>query len=242
MAKRRMFSLDVVDTDNFLDMPATTQLLYYHLGMRADDDGFVSSPKRITNYVGCNDDDLKLLIAKGFVIAFDNGVIVIKDWKINNWVRPDRKQVTRFKEELESLTVSDDKYVLSDIIPNDNQTTTKRHTEFRLGKVRLGKDRLDKESKVQRFTPPTLEEVKTYCEERNNGIDPQRFIDFYDSKGWMVGKNKMKDWKAAIRTWENRNKPIATSQEEKKPFDNGYHGFEYKAPPGYKPGPDDPFQ
>lgn len=75
MANRRMFSLDVVDTDKFLEMPISTQALYFQLGMRADDDGFVSSPKRITSLIGASPDDLKLLIAKGFVIAFDNEVI-----------------------------------------------------------------------------------------------------------------------------------------------------------------------
>lgn len=74
MAKRRMFSLDVVDTDTFLDMPASTQALYFHLGMRADDDGFVASPRKITTMVNCSNDDLKLLLSKGFIIPFDSGV------------------------------------------------------------------------------------------------------------------------------------------------------------------------
>ena len=84
MARKRMFSLLVVDTDEFLDMPSSTQSLYYHLGMRADDDGFVSSPRKIVKLVNCGDDDLKLLIAKGFIIPFDSGIIAIKHWKLNN--------------------------------------------------------------------------------------------------------------------------------------------------------------
>ena len=140
MAKRRMFSLDIVDTDNFLDMPATTQALYFQLGMRADDDGFVSSPKKITRLINCSNDDLKLLMAKGYLIEFDNGVMVITDWRVNNWVRPDRKQVTRFTKELQMLSLQDDVYTLQ---PSDNQVTTERHTEDRLGKDRLGKDRLE---------------------------------------------------------------------------------------------------
>ncbi len=80
MAKKRMFSLDIVDTDSFLDMPPSTQSLYFHLGMRADDDGFVSSPRKITSLVNSSNDDLKLLAAKGFIIGFNNGVIVIRDW------------------------------------------------------------------------------------------------------------------------------------------------------------------
>lgn len=126
MANRRMFSLDIVDTDRFLEMPATTQLLYFHLGMRADDDGFVSSPKRITKMMGCNDDDLKLLIAKAYLIPFDNGVVVISDWNVNNWIRPDRKHETRFFQEKSLLELCNDKYILSDgLQPSGNQVTTK---------------------------------------------------------------------------------------------------------------------
>lgn len=124
MANRRMFSLDVVDTDRFLDMPVTTQALYFHLGMRADDDGFVSSPKRITKTVGCNEDDLKILLSKGYIILFESGVIVISDWNINNWIRPDRKHNTRFEDEQALLEMKNDIYVFNDERqPNDNQTT-----------------------------------------------------------------------------------------------------------------------
>ena len=145
MANRRMFSLDIIDTDKFLEMPSSAQSLYFHLGMRADDDGFISSPKKITNMVNCSADDFKLLIAKDYLIPFDNGVVVITDWKVNNWVRPDRKQDTRFKKELSSLNLIDDKYTLATIcqpkdIQNDNQVTTQCHTQDRLGKDRLGKD------------------------------------------------------------------------------------------------------
>lgn len=81
MASKRMFSIDVIDTDKFLDMPVSTQALYFHFGMRADDDGFVSSPKKIAKIANCTNDDLRILISKGYVIPFDSGVIVITDWK-----------------------------------------------------------------------------------------------------------------------------------------------------------------
>lgn len=141
MANRRMFSLDVVDTDKFLEMPVTTQALYFHLGMRADDDGFVSSPKRITKSIGCDDDDFKLLIAKGYLIPFESGVVVISDWNINNWIRPDRKHNTRFEQEKAFLEVKNDVYTLPDKLqPIDNQLTTKCHTEVSLGKDSISKD------------------------------------------------------------------------------------------------------
>ena len=103
MKSKRMFSLDVVDTDSFLDMPVTSQALYFHLGMRADDDGFVSSPKKIIKTSGCNIDDLNVLISKGFLIPFSSGVVVITDWRINNYLRPDRYNATRYVAEKNKL-------------------------------------------------------------------------------------------------------------------------------------------
>lgn len=103
MAKRRMFSLEVVDTDEFLDLPATVQCLYFHLGMRADDDGFVPNPKKITKMVNCDKADLDLLTEKGYVIPFESGVMVIRDWKVNNYIRSDRYTPTRYKEEYGQL-------------------------------------------------------------------------------------------------------------------------------------------
>lgn len=144
MANRRMFSLDVIDTDRFLDMPLSSQALYFQLGMRADDDGFISSPKRVTSLIGGSPDDLKLLITKGYLIPFESGVVVITEWHINNWIRPDRKHDTRFSHELSLIELKDDVYQInSDLLPLDNQMTTKRHTEVRLGKVKLGKDSID---------------------------------------------------------------------------------------------------
>ncbi len=110
MANRRMFSLDVVDTDAFLDLPPSSQALYFHLGMRADDDGFVSSPKKITTLIGAKTDDFKLLIAKGFVILWENGVIVIRHWKQNNYIQRDRYKGTIYQDQLKALTVNNGIY------------------------------------------------------------------------------------------------------------------------------------
>ncbi len=94
MAKRRMFSLDIIDTDHFLEMPQSSRLLYYELCMRADDDGFISSPRKIQRTVGCTDDDFKVLITKQFIIKFETGIIVIKQRKIHNYLRSDRYKET----------------------------------------------------------------------------------------------------------------------------------------------------
>ena len=93
-----------------------------------------------------------------------------------------------------------------------------------------------------RFTPPTLEEVKDYCKERCNNVDPERFIDFYSSKGWMIGKNKMKDWKAAVRTWERRDNNSSATQENQQPKIPREKPSYYKYLTGRPPRPDDPFQ
>lgn len=145
MASRRMFSKDVVCSDRFLDMPASAQALYFQYGLEADDDGFVSAPKKILRLTNASDDDLKILVAKGFLIPFDSGVVVIRDWKINNYLRRDRYTPTRFKEEFEQLDTIDDRYqlhVLAVGIPDDNHVVDMRDTQVRLGKDSIGKPSL----------------------------------------------------------------------------------------------------
>lgn len=145
MAHRRMFSLSVVDTDRFLEMPSSTQALYFHLGMRADDDGFVAAPKSIAAICGCSVDDIRLLAMKGFVQAFETGVLVIIDWKENNKIRKDRYTPTKFTHEK----------MLLDGNQNGNQSDTQTATEW-LPQDRLGKDRIGKvrESKADNAALP----------------------------------------------------------------------------------------
>ena len=144
MANRRMFSKDVVETDKFLNMPLTSQALYFHLGMEADDDGFIASPKKVQRAVGCTEGDLKHLASCGYIIPFENGVIVIADWSVNNWIRPDRKRDTRFPELLRILNINNGVYYLGGSCqPHDNQLPAVSHTEDRLGKDRLGKDSIE---------------------------------------------------------------------------------------------------
>ena len=242
MAERRMFAKTIVDSDAFLDMPHSTQLLYFHLSMRADDDGFINNPKKIQRMVGCGDDDLKLLIVKNFIIPFESGVVVIKHWRIHNFIRTDRYKETVYQEEKAMLETKENKaYTLCNTlgIPNDNQMDT----QYRLGKDRLelGKDSIeiedkkDKPSPRPRFIKPTLEEVQAYCNERQNNVDAQRFIDYYSSNGWKVGKNPMKDWKAAVRTWENNSygTPKATVTEQPKEQGSGNFFVDMMIKEGY---------
>ena len=110
MAEKRMFALSLIDSDAFLDMPLSAQALYFHLNMRADDDGFVNNPKRITDYVGAASDDLKLLLAKRFIIVFDDsGVIVIRHWRLHNTLRSDRYHPTNYQAELSRLCIAENK-------------------------------------------------------------------------------------------------------------------------------------
>jgi len=102
-----MFAKTIIDSDAFLDMPSTTQLLYFHLSMRADDEGFINKPKSIMRICGCKDDDLKVLFTKNFVIPFESGVVVIKHWKIHNYIRNDRLKETVYNDEKSQLTIKE---------------------------------------------------------------------------------------------------------------------------------------
>ena len=103
MAERRMFAKTIIDSDAFLDLPLTTQALYFHLSMRADDEGFINNPKRIMRMIGASEDELRLLIAKSFIIPFESGIVVIKHWRIHNYIQKDRFKPTPYTEERSQL-------------------------------------------------------------------------------------------------------------------------------------------
>ena len=144
MGNHRMFSLAVVDTDQFNDMPMSARLLYYELGMRTDDDGFVASPKKIVKMIGCTEDDLKLLIAKGFVICFDSGIIAITHWNINNKIRKDRKKDTIFFEEMRSLSINENGAYTTRSETKCQPTDNQMSAQDKLSKVKISKDKLSK--------------------------------------------------------------------------------------------------
>jgi hypothetical protein len=146
MAQKRMFSLKIIDTDLFLDMPVSSQLLYFQLSMRADDDGFVSSPQKIIKIVNCSSDDLKILVAKSFIIPFESGVCVIKHWKIHNYIQKDRYQATLYDQEKSALEDDNGAYKITDT--KCIQNVHKMDTQVRLDKVRLDKVRVDKVKKT----------------------------------------------------------------------------------------------
>jgi len=145
-----MFSLKVIDTDEFIDMPSSARLLYYDLSMRADDDGFVASPKKIQRMTGCSNDDFKLLIAKQYLIPFETGVCVIKHWRLHNYISKDRYTKTIYSEEFEKINEVDGVYECEEsVYTKCIQNVDNPSTQVRLGKDRLGKDRLGKDSIVE---------------------------------------------------------------------------------------------
>ena len=164
MAERRMFTQKIVGSDAFLDMPLTTQALYFHLNMRADDDGFVNNPKKIQRMIGASEDDLKLLVAKRFILAFENGVIVIKHWRMHNLLRKDRYNPTQYQDQMasielkdngaytercpEPLEIADSESMATKWQPNGNQMAT----QDRIGKDRIGKDRIEEVKEEEHTT------------------------------------------------------------------------------------------
>lgn len=249
MAERRMFAKTIIDSDAFLDMPLSTQALYFHLSMRADDDGFINNPKKIQRLLGCSDDDMKILEIKNFLIPFDSGVVVIKHWRIHNYIRKDRYKETTYEFEKSALSVKNNgAYTIGLPVgqPNVNQLSDKRATQVRLGKDSIDKDSIDHivvvideeeeqqqttttTTKSKRFKKPTVDEIRAYCQERKNGIDAEYFYNYYESKGWLVGKSPMKSWKAAVVTWEKKefnggvkNEPSNARNGEKFNRKNGW--------------------
>ena len=214
MAERRMYTKKITDSDAFIELSSAAQALYFHLNQAADDDGFNNQIQNAMFKAHAGVDDLKILMAKNFIIRFESGVIVIKHWRMHNTLRQDRYHTTNYQKEFALLGIKDNgAYTLKDVganwLPNGCQTVTAG--KYSKEKGSIVEDNYIESGKSTRFTPPTHEEVTNYCIERGNNVDASRFIDFYESKGWMVGRNKMKDWKAAVRNWERTEPKKAES-------------------------------
>lgn len=193
MAERRMMSKKIIDTDNFLDMPQSTQCLYFHLLLRADDDGFIQSPKSIMRITGCKDDDLKLLNAKGFVIGFETGVIVIRHWRIHNYVQSDRYSKSELPEakcvelknkvyEVVELPINpDNTYMDTKCIQNGY----KMDTQIRIDKIREEENR-----------------IETLCHVSHDDVDKSHFeiIEYLNLKTGSKFKPTTKPYVQAIRS------------------------------------------
>lgn len=221
MAERRMFAKSIIDSDMFLDMPVTAQLLYFQLGMRADDDGFLNNPKRIMRDVRSSEDDMKVLIAKRYIIPFASGVVVIRHWRIHNYLRSDRYKPTICEEKNLIVTGDNKVYELADttgIQPGIPAGIPSGRQEGNPGKVRLDKNSIDKsiysaevvdepppqtkKRQPRKFVPPTLDEVTAYVHEKGLNVNPQTFFEYYEAGNWHDGSGKpVKAWKQKCHTW-----------------------------------------
>jgi len=214
MANRRMIAKTIIDSDAFLDMPQSTQLLYLHLNFRADDDGFLNNAKSIMRNIGAKDDDLKLLAVKKFIIPFESGVVVIKHWKIHNYIAADRRTPTKYKSELAMLNLDENSaYSLSQqeiAIPYTEciQDVYETDTQVRLGKVRLGKVRLGKGSKEKNTETYEVDGMTIPI----NLTTHQKLIDLYGLSTVhkyytkiidyvASGKKRYADYSATARQW-----------------------------------------
>lgn len=133
MAERRMFAKTIVLSDAFLDMPLSARCLYFTLGMLADDDGFINSPRSIMRQCGASDDDMRILLARKFVLAFESGIIVIKHWRINNYLQKDRYNETKYLDEKKQLEIDKNGSYHKTMYTQDV------YTQDRLGKDSIGK-------------------------------------------------------------------------------------------------------
>lgn len=193
MAERRMMSKKIIDTDNFLDMPQSTQCLYFHLLLRADDDGFIQSPKSIMRITGCKDDDLKLLNAKGFVIGFETGVIVIRHWRIHNYVQSDRYSKSELPEAKQVELKNKVYEVVQAPIKPDNtymdtkciQNVYKMDTQIRIDKIREEENR-----------------IETLCHVSHDDVDKSHYeiIEYLNQKTGSKFKPTTKPYVQVIRS------------------------------------------
>lgn len=204
MAERRSFTKKITESDAFMDLPLSTQCLYFHLNMNTDDDGFVNNPRRILRTIGANEDDLKLLIAKSFVLVFDSGVIVIKHFRMHNTLRNDRYHPTSYQEEFQMLGLKDNEsYTWK---PNGNQLETEHN---------ITKHNITEHNNNIRHAYGTYKNVLLSDEElgklKNEFPDWQerieRVSEYCASKG-----RAYKNYLATIRSWSRKEKP-----EEKIP-------------------------
>jgi hypothetical protein len=212
MAERRMFAKTIVDSDAFLDMPLSAQALYFHLSMRADDDGFVNKPKRVQKYIGASEDDLKLLIAKRFILTFDSGVIVIKHWKIHNYIQKDRYKPTVYVQEKACLRLSE----------NNAYTECIQDGYIPYPQVRIGKVSIDtynesienNTSHVRVQETPSLDEVKDFCKKFKypEGIG-EKFFYYYESQRWQKNGEPLTNWNSLLHLWMIREKDFGTGKQ-----------------------------
>lgn len=195
MAERRMFARAIIDSDAFLDMPLSTQALYFHLSMNADDEGFVGNPKKIQKMIGARDDDYQILVSKRFILAFPSGIIVIKHWKINNYIQADRFKATTYIEEKATLTLDLKKAYVERI-----QNVSKMYAQYRIGKDSIGEDSIGGAGESV-LTKEDYDELVSNLGKTDTDYYIQRIIAFKKKKPEATF-----DTKATILKWAREDK------------------------------------
>lgn len=216
---RRIIDSSVTEADRFVDMPATSQALYLHLYMHADNDGFVESANGVRRMCGATPDDLTVLAAKGFVILWPDGVCLMAHWRVGNKLAEGRRGTSRYAPRLSEVTETtakvyeggpahgpDSYEVATPLLPDSYAVAPNRREDKR--KEEKEKEKVKRKSRP-RFVPPTPGEVRAYCADKGYSVDADAFVDFYESKGWVVGRSPMRSWQAACRTWAARSPKAA---------------------------------
>ena len=222
MGDRRMLTRKVTDDDHFMSLSASAQALYLHLSMSADDDGFCNQVALCMFKAHASVSDLEALLSLRYIYQFESGVIVIKHWRINNYLQKDRYTPTKYGEEKATLTLDENMAYREAKAFSESMYTQEVYTQDRLGKDRLGKDSIDSSPKRSRFVPPTLEEVKAYASENHLNVDADKFYRYFttpNDKGetWVDSKgNKVKNWKQKMLTWDRADVKTGASQERAK--------------------------
>ena len=260
MANRRMFAQGVVESDRFLDMPLSAQALYFHLGMYGDDDGFVGSPKKIQRSCSAADDDLKLLIAKGYILPFESGVIVITNWRENNQLRPDRHSNTRYVAEARTLNILADKSYSFDSgtpliksaatngIPDGNQAATQYSIDkYSIGESRRTDASASAHTRKKKPKEPTKDYGRygrvrltddAYARLLNDlgETELNRCIAYIDESAQSTNnKNGWKDWNVVIRRCSRGQwglSGVAGAADVQSPTERDYGGYDPNDPYG----------
>ena len=221
MANKRMFSMQIVDSDAFLDMPLSAQCLYFHLNMRADDDGFVSNPKRIAKLISATDDDLKILMAKNFVLTFDTGVMVIKHWRMHNTLSSGRYKETPYTEEKAMLLLKENgAYSFNEGHPIDDthQIEMARRQVRRTideQQTNTDKNKIRQEQDKNKQTRPEDDEVYTFFHHRGLTTEASDFLRMMNESGWTTRDGQpVTSWKGIATNYIKSIKKMRDSNQD----------------------------
>ena len=251
MAERRMMTRKVTDDDHFMALSSSAQALYLHLMMGADDDGF-NNQVTVAMFRGhASVQDLQALLEARYVYQFDDGVIVIRHWRMANALRKDRYTATAFRDDLAQLRIDERGvyhlaengtvaerlpsgcHVVAERLPDGCRVVAASAPQDSIGKDSIGKVSIGERDNApaRGFTPPTLEDVIRYAKDNSLTLDAQAFVDYYAGRGWTMGNTPMADWRAAVRNWARRDAERQTPKPA-QPRKTTFHNFEQRTTAG----------